>query len=475
MTSPRLDRVVGDVVAGSPAVPPLLQLILDRSPGLLDGRQGDLRRAVLEVAVAGLVAADPGAATYRAVSYDRASDTVTVAGCAYPMHGRGRVLVVGAGKATYAIAAALEEILGDRLVLGVVAVRDPDVAPLLRVETVCANHPLPSERSVSAARQILACAATADADDLVVMCFTGGSSALCSLPPPGVSESDKHELHRLLLSSGLAITEINAVRKQVSSVKGGRVALAAAPARVVNLTVSDVAGSPLDAITDPSVQDTSDASRAREVLRSCGLWETVPQSVREHLQQNIVTPVLTATPQTVILADGRGVTAAMQLAAAERGFGVVVAGSEVVGNADDVGDDLARRVLAEAAEGRPPVMLVGCGGEAVVTVASAAEFGRGGPNQHAALRAAQVLAGRRAAALFVDTDGSDGGTELAGGLVDGDTEERARQQGVILGEVLRLQRSSAGCKQLGSAIRTGHTGTNVNDLFVLVAESGVAT
>ncbi len=117
MTSPRLGRAVGEVVPGSHTVPPLLQLVLDRSPGLLDGAQGDLRRAVLEVAVAGLVAADPGAATRRQVTYDKVSDTVTVAGCAYPMHGKGRVLVIGAGKATYPIAAALQEILGDRLSL----------------------------------------------------------------------------------------------------------------------------------------------------------------------------------------------------------------------------------------------------------------------------------------------------------------------------------------------------------------------
>ncbi len=357
---------------------------------------------------------------------------------------------------------------------GVVAVRDPDAALLTGVHTVCADHPLPSERSVAAAQQILTCAEQADADDLVMMCFTGGSSALCSLPPAGVSVSDKRDLHRLLLSSGLAITEINAVRKQVSSVKGGRVALAAAPARVVNLTVSDVAGSPLDAITDPSVQDTSDAGRAREVLLSCGLWEKVPQSVREHLEQELATPVLVATPQTTMLADGRTTTLAMQRAAAARGFRPVVLGSEVVGDANDIGTDLARRLLTER-DGSTPVMMVGCGGEAVVTVASDDQFGQGGPNQHAALRAAKVLVGSRAAALFVDTDGSDGGTELAGGLVDGDTETRARREGLDLDEVLRSQRSSAACQQLGSAVRTGHTGTNVNDLFVLAAVSGAGT
>ena len=278
------------------------------------------------------------------------------------------------------------------------------------------------------------------------------------------------------MSSGLAITEINAVRKQVSSVKGGRVALAAAPARVVNLTVSDVAGSPLDAITDPSVQDTSDAGRAREVLLSCGLWETG-------------SAVGTRAPRTGTGYAGAGGDPADGDARRwtddhrwrcsglllRAGSAPVVLGSEVVGDADDVGIDLARRLLTERRRPSTPVMLVGCGGEAVVTVASDEQFGQGGPNQHAALRAAKVLVGSRAAALFVDTDGSDGGTELAGGLVDGDTETRARREGVDLDEVLRSQRSSAACQQLGSAVRTGHTGTNVNDLFVLAAVSGAVT
>ena len=473
MTTPRVDPTPTDQIRGvsTPAAraDDLLSRLLADSPRLLSGGHAALRRAVLEVAVAGLAAADPGVATRRVVSYDPTTDVVSVDGRDYEMRSVGRVLVVGAGKASYPIAAALQDILGTRLAGGVVAVRDSAAPPLTRINVLCADHPLPTERSVHAAREILACAAGAGADDLVLTCFTGGSSALSSLPPEGVAADDKRELHQQLLSSGLAITDINAVRKQVSAIKGGRVALAALPARVVNLTVSDVAGSPLDAITDPTVQDTSDAASARAVLQQAELWNLVPASVRHHLEQNRPTPHLADEPQTVMLADGASTATAMGHSALRLGFEPVLADVEIEGHADDVGEYLARRAVGEAASHQRPVMFLGCGGESVVTVTDDSDFGRGGPNQHAALRAAEVLAGRPSAAVFVDTDGSDGGTVYAGALVDGETAQLASERGVDLAQARAQQRSTEVCEQLDLAVKTGHTGTNVNDLFVLVA------
>ena len=477
MTTPGLERATAEVAGSttpSSQVDGLLSRVLEGSPRLLSGKHASYRRAVLEVAVAGLAAADPGAATRRTVSYDPATDTLTVAGRDYELRGAGRVLVVGAGKASYPIAVALHDILGSRLSAGVVAVRDPEAPSLPRIDVLCADHPLPTKRSVDAAERILACVADAGADDVVITCFTGGSSALSSLPPANVEAADKRVLHQQLLSSGLAITDVNVVRKQVSAFKGGRVALAALPARVINLTVSDVAGSPLDAITDPTVQDTSEAAQARAILQQAELWNLVPSSVREHLERDLPTPELGVEPQTVMLADGASTAAAMASAARELGYYPVLADREIEGHADDVGELLARRALDEAADRAVPIMYLGCGGESVVTVESDAEFGQGGPNQHAALRAAEVLAGRPTAALFVDTDGSDGGTPYAGALVDGETARTARQHGVDLPEMRSKQRSTAVCEELGLAVRTGHTGTNVNDLFVLLAAPEVS-
>jgi len=477
VTTPGLERATGEVVGSvmpSGEADRMMSRVLEGSPRLLSGKHASYRRAVLEVAVAGLAAADPGAATRRVVSYNATTDTVTVAGRDYELRGVGRVLVVGAGKASYPIAVALHDLLGPRLAGGVVAVRDPEAPSLPRLEVLCADHPLPTQRSVDAAERILACVADAGVEDLVITCFTGGSSALSSLPPETVEAADKRVLHQQLLSSGLAITDVNVVRKQVSAFKGGRVALAALPARVVNLTVSDVAGSPLDAITDPTVQDTSASAQARAILQQAELWNLVPSSVRSHLERDLPTPELAVQPQTVMLADGASTTAAMARAARDLGYHPVLADHEIEGHADDVGELLARRALDEAADRAVPVMYLGCGGESVVTVESAAEFGQGGPNQHAALRAAEVLAGQPTAALFVDTDGSDGGTPYAGALVDGETARTARQRGVDLPQARSLQRSTAVCEELGLAVRTGHTGTNVNDLFVLLAAPEVS-
>lgn len=442
-------------------------------PASVDGPCADLRAAALDVALAGLAAADPGAATRRTVAYLPESDMLRVDGTSYSLGGGSRVFVVGAGKASYPIAAALEDILSDRLAGGVVAVRDPALTSLDHIRVVCSDHPLPTDRSVDAATQILATAHAAGQGDVVLACFTGGSSALASLPPPQVPDADKRRLHELLLSSGLSITDINAVRKEVSAIKGGRVALAAAPARIVNLTVSDVAGSPLDAVTDPSVQDTSSAAQARETLVASGLWPQLPASICEHLAVDQATPVVGYEPQTVMLADGASTLSAMATAARAAGYRTVSVEEELEGEAEYLGPLLARQLLAEL-ERTPDesVALLGCGGEAVVSLEESGMFSRGGPNQHAALRAAEVISGRRAVALFIDTDGSDGGTELAGGLVDGATAGRAVTLDIDLAETLRRRTSTGACRALDAAVRTGHTGTNVNDLFVLIAESG---
>lgn len=448
--------------------------IARQTSGVFDGPCENLRRDAVHVAAAGLVAADPGAATRRVVGYDRVSDTVRVDGTPYTLNDGSRVWVVGAGKASYPVAAALEEILGQRIDGGLVAVRDPGAPPLARISVVCADHPLPSTRSVEAAQGILAVAEAAGPADLVLTCFTGGSSSLASLPPAEVPQPDKRRLHELLLSSGLPITEVNAVRKAVSVVKGGRVALAAAPATVVNLTVSDVAGSPLDAVTDPTVQNRATAASARSILESNGLWEAVPLSVRHHLELDLPTPVVAREPQTVMLADGASAVSAMAVAAGELGYRVEVVSEELEGDAEDIGPRLARQLLDSlAATPAQPVMVLGCGGESVVTVTGSGSFSQGGPNQHAALAAAGILAEHRAVALLIDTDGSDGGTGLAGGLVDGATWARAEEAGIDVVQGLAARSSTELCQLLGTGFVTGHTGTNVNDLFVLAGEPGV--
>ena len=436
---------------------------------------GDLRALALRVAGAGLEACDVGRATEQAVSV--LDGGIRIGQRTYALDDDAEVIVVGAGKATLAIAAALERVLGARLDRGAVVVRDgEDTIALNRVELMVADHPLPSERSVSGARRLFELAARAREGDLVLASFTGGSSALACLPPDGVSAAEKRRLHELLLGSGAPIADVNAVRKHVSALKGGRLAAQIAPATLVNLTASDVAGDRLDVITDPTVEDGSTVGDAIEVLRERNLWEAIPASVRSHLEGGQAeSPRLEHEPHTVLLVTGRSACAAMAREAEAAGADATVVSTELEGEATQIGEVLAGLARAPAAAdgaGNAPRVLIGCGGEAVVSLGPDGAFGAGGPNQEAALAAAMTIAGAPVSACFLDTDGSDGGTEAAGAIVDGHTVARAADAQVSLEAALAGHRSGEALAELGDLIVTGPTQTNVNDLFVIVVGAG---
>ena len=431
--------------------------------------EGDLRRLALEVAQAGLSACDAGHAALDAVALT--DDGIRVGEREFALSERSRVVVVGAGKATFAIATALEARLGERVDAGLIAVRHDQETVPLGIEVAVADHPLPSERSAVVAERLLAMVEPLGPEDLVLACFTGGSSALASLPPEGVPIADKRALHELLLSSGMPIAAVNTVRKHVSRIKGGRLAAAAAPARVVNLTVSDVAGDVLDVITDPSVQDTSTVADARAVLGAYGLWEQVPESIREHLGSPAAeSPRLDpGLIHTELLVTGHGACEAMIAEAEGAGTPAVQLSVSLEGEARELGRLVANLARGSAAEGAPfaaPVVLVACGGESGVTLGRGADFGTGGPNQDAAIAAALELEGAPVAAVMIDTDGSDGGTEWAGAVADGATVARARELGLDLRHALLSHRSAEPLAALGDLVDTGATGTNVNDLIV---------
>jgi glycerate 2-kinase len=438
---------------------------------LLDHGDRELRRLALSVAAAGLAACDPELAAMRLVRLE--GDELIVAGEPHAVHPGGRIVVLGSGKASMKIGIALERILGDRLSGGTIVVRDAPPEPVLhRIELLEAGHPLPDARSVSAAQRILEQAGALGAKDLLIACFTGGSSALTSLPPAGVTAAEKRELHRLLLSAGIPISDVNAVRKRVSAIKGGGLALAAAPARVLNLTVSDVAGDPLDVLTDPSVPDTSTVADALAVLADHDLWDSVPVSIRRHLSDPaLAVPDLSGVDvSSTLLVTGETACDAMAAEAAALGAEPVVVSTSFEDEAAAFGRVLAGQARASAERGRPfprSSVLVGCGGESTVRLDRGEDFGLGGPNQEAALAAASRIEGASVAMAFLDTDGSDGGTLLAGAVADGLTAARARDAGIDLGAALRSHGSGEATRALGDGIETGPTHTNVNDLFVV--------
>jgi glycerate-2-kinase len=430
----------------------------------------ELRAHALRIAHAGLAAADPAPAVRDCVALE--GDELVIAGVSHRLAPGARLVVLGAGKATRAIAAALERALGERLDGGLVVV-DGEPEPLSRVEVVRGEHPLPGSLSLAAGRRLLELAASLGPDDVALCCFTGGSSALSVAPPEGVTLEAKRELHRLLLSSGMPVVEVNAVRKHASLAKGGRIAALAAPARIVNLTVSDVAGDPLDAITDPTVPDGTTRTEAIEILRAYDLWAEVDPAVRAHLESSAADspPADPSLIQSVLVASGGTVCDAMTLEATAAGIGAALVSTTLEGEARWIGAflaNLARESAARGAPFAPPVALLGCGGEGTVQLSGPASFGLGGPNQEAALAAALELRGQPVAALFVDTDGGDGGTAIAGGLVDGMSVSAAEAGGVEIAANLREHRSSEALAALGDTVRTGPTGTNVNDLFVAV-------
>ena len=441
---------------------------------LTDHGDQALRATVLDLAEVALAALSPSAGLRRSVRLD--GENLVAGGRSYDLAAVGRLVVLGAGKASAELAAALEQMLGPRLDAGVVVVPRAAETPMRRLTVLPGEHPVPGPASVAGARALLAQAARLGERDLAICVFTGGSSALASLPPPVVSAAEKARLHQLMLSSGMSVAEINTVRKHVSLIKGGRLARAIAPARILNLTVSDVVGDPLDCITDPTVQDTSTVAGAMSVLREWELLDRVPASVREYLAdgaESASPDVSDVDIHSVLLARGEDGTEAVLKAAEARGFSGVRLGGSLEAEAAPTGRVLATLARESQTTDSPwprGAVVVACGGECTVNLGPDADalFGRGGPCQEAAVGAALALDGTAGiVALFADTDGSDGGTAIAGGLVDWSTAERAREQGLSLRKGLMDHATTALLDACGDAVLTGATLTNANDLVII--------
>ena len=440
---------------------------------LTDHGDQALRTTVLDLTEVALAALSPSAGLRRSVALD--GDHLVAGGRTYDLSAVDRLMVLGAGKASAEIAKALEQMLGPRLNGGVVVVPRGAEGPMRRINLLPGEHPVPGPASVKGAEELLAQAGRLGRRDLAICVFTGGSSALASLPPPGVSAADKARLHRLLLSSGMSVVEINTVRKHVSLIKGGRLARTIAPAAILNLTVSDVVGDPLDCITDPTVQDTSTVAGALSVLREWDLLDRVPDSVRDYLTRAEAQPpdLRDVDIHSVLLARGADGTEAVLRAAEARGWSGVRLGGSLEGEAATVGRVLATLARESRVTGSPwprGTVIVACGGECTVNLGPAADalFGRGGPSQEAAVGAALALDGVPGiVALFADTDGSDGGTSVAGGLVDWSTAGRAGELGLSLRKGLVDHATTALLEACGDAVLTGATQTNANDLVII--------
>ncbi len=408
--------------------------------------------------------------------------SLAVMGRRYALGPSSRLRLLAIGKAADAFGRAIAARLGSRLTDGLIITKEGHATypPPARVEVIEAGHPLPDARSVEAGDRIRTFLAGDRPEDLVLLVLTGGASALATLPRPPLTVDDLRELTNLLLRAGATIHELNTVRKHLDLVKGGGLLQLAVPARIEALLLSDVVGdSPSTIASGPVVPDPTTFADALEVLARRGLSDRVPQRVRDVLERGLggLEPEtlkpddpLAKLATTSILANGKLAIEAAAQCAAELGYTPFIIATDMEGEARDVGRAMAARVCEIATTAKPiaPPAVLLWGGETTVTVRGS---GRGGRNQEVALAAARVLDGVEGVCLAsIGTDGTDGPTDAAGGIVDGETALRARALGLDLAAALERNDSYSALDALGALIRTGPTGTHVNDLGLALVQ-----
>ena len=382
-----------------------------------------------------------------------------------PKRPRGRVVVVGAGKSAAAMARAVEAEWPD--VTGVVVTRYGHAVPTRRIEVIEAAHPVPDANSAMAAARILQAVSGLGPEDLVLALISGGGSALMAAPAPGLTLEDKMRVNRLLLASGAPISVMNRVRRRLSAVKGGRLALAAAPAQVVTLAISDVPGDDPRAIASgPTVHDPEAGADLSDVVAQLGA--DLPEAARALL-------LARAEPLPAFQADYRLIAAPLMAlqAAAEvaraQGVSPLILGDAIEGEASAAGQVMAGIAQSVLRHGlpvaRPAVLL--SGGETTVTLGGTRP-GRGGRNTEFLLALALGLQGAAVHALAGDTDGIDGSEDAAGALIGPDTLARAQAAGLDPRAVLAGHDSYSLFDALGDLIKTGPTLTNVNDFRAIL-------
>jgi glycerate 2-kinase len=392
----------------------------------------------------------------------------------------GRLIVIGAGKPAAKMAQVVEETLGSHISDGVIVTKYGHALPLRRMKIVEAAHPIPDTAGIRAVHDTRELLRGLTKDDIVLVLISGGGSALWPAPAEGITLEEKQEVTQLLLRAGATIRELNAVRKHLSAIKGGQLARWASPARVISLIMSDVIGDPIDFIgSGPTAPDTTSFSDALAIIQKYGL--DVPDAVKERFQEG-AHGTIPETPKpgdpvfknvdNYVIANNRLLVEAAMDKARELQFNTLILGTEVEGEAKDIGrffSAIARETARNAGNPIKPPACILAAGETTVTVRG---HGVGGRNQEMALAWAISMAARpfsgQSCFASVATDGTDGPTTAAGGLVDPFTCSRAIELGLMPQKFLRLNDSSNFLKTTGDLIVTGPTQTNLMDLQILL-------
>ncbi|BDI07273.1 glycerate kinase type-2 family protein [Sphaerotilus microaerophilus] len=390
----------------------------------------------------------------------------------------GRIVVIGAGKASAAMAAALEahwQPLAASQGLrweGLVVTRYGYAQPCAHIQIIEAAHPVPDAAGLAAAERLLAYVQGLSERDLVICLISGGGSALLPLPAPGLTLADKQAINRSLLASGATIREMNGLRRHLSAIKGGRLAAACHPARLLTLAISDVPGDdPVDIASGPTVADATTCADALAIVRRFGI--ELPAAARAWLESGQGESVKPGDPRLaraelrLVAAPQLALEAAAEVARAA-GWSAHILGDALEGEARDVGKVLAGIALQTARRGQPftPPCVLLSGGETTVTLRGQ---GRGGRNVECLLSLAQALGGEPGVwALAGDTDGVDGAEEIAGAIATPDTLARAWAQGMNALDRLADNDGHGFFGRLGDSVVTGPTLTNVNDFRALL-------
>ena len=436
------------------------------------------RQLAREIFDAAVRAADPGKCVSEAI--DLGVSQLRILNRSYSFDQFTTVIVIGAGKATPAMAAAVEETLGDRVAGGAINTKYDHALPLQRIHTTECGHPLPDAAGIRGTEEMVRLLEEADERTLVLCLFSGGGSALMPAPAAGLTLEQKQDTTRLLLECGATIDEINAIRKHLSRVKGGLLARLARPAAVVSLMISDVIGDRLDTIASgPTYPDTTTYSDCLGILERYDLIDRLPAAVLAHLKAGEIGKVAD-TPGaddpcferavSVVVGNASIALEAAKVTAQKLGYRPLVLSSSIAGETREVAGvhaAIAREIAATGQPLAPPACLIS-GGETTVTIKGK---GKGGRNQEFALAAAIELRGCSGiTVLSGGTDGTDGPTDAAGAIADGDSVRRAEDLGLSASATLDDNDSYPFFEALDDLVITGPTGTNVMDLRLFLVD-----
>lgn len=438
-----------------------------------------MKRDAIQIFTAAVSAVEPSAAVKRVLRVRR--DTLIVSGHRYDLKKIARIYAIGAGKASAAMARAVEDVLMDRIVDGAVTVKYGYVTNLRKVRLTEAGHPVPDQNGIRGSERIVEVLRKATKEDLVISLMSGGGSALTPLPVEGVSLADKQAVTRSLLNCGATINEINAMRKHLSRIKGGGLARLAHPAQIINLMLSDVIGDPVEVIASgPCVPDPTTFRDCQEIIEKYDLEEKLPPSVVDHIQQGLAGHV-PETPKpgdtvfekvkNIVIGSNIVAVKAAEKRAKALGYHTRILSTFIEGETREVArvhGAIAKEIHKTGNPVKSPACVIS-GGETTVTIRGS---GLGGRNQEFALACVSDIAGlNHTVILSGGTDGSDGPTDAAGAIADSATWKRAEKLGLDPRAYLEDNDSYHFFKELEDLLITGPTNTNVMDVRILLVEA----